>query len=151
MCNLKLCCALFLALALVVSASCGKEPEEVSTTPKIEFVSISPEQVVEYQDAVVIVIKYLDGDGDLGENNPSAKNLFVKDTRNNVSYSYRISQLAPDSANIAIEGLLNIDLANTAVIGSGNSEAVTFEVSVTDRAGHESNTVTTSPITVSKP
>lgn len=131
--------------------SCKKdETVEISTTPAIEFVSISPGTAVEYQDKITIVISYKDGDGNLGENTPDLKNLFVTDTRNNVTYGFRISQLAPSGSAIAIQGTLSVELKNTAITNGSTSESVSYMVYVKDRAGNASNTVTTSAITVTQ-
>ncbi|MBC7766297.1 MAG: DUF4330 family protein, partial [Hyphomonadaceae bacterium] len=54
----------------------------MSVSPSIEFVSMTPNPAVKYQDEIRITIKYIDGDGDLGENIPDVKNLFVTDNRN---------------------------------------------------------------------
>ncbi len=131
--------------------SCKKDDKvEISTTPAIEFVSISPGTAAEYQDKITVVISYKDGDGDLGENEPDVKNLFLTDTRNNVTYQYRVSQLAPTGAAIAIQGTLAIELKNTAITNGSTSQAVSYLLYVKDRAGHVSNTVTTSAITVTQ-
>ncbi|MCE9539881.1 MAG: hypothetical protein K8R85_11780, partial [Bacteroidetes bacterium] len=88
-------------------SSCKKDDSiEISTTPAIEFISITPSTAVEYLDKITITISYKDGDGDLGENSPDVKNLFLTDTRNNVTYQYRVSQLAPSGAATAIQGTL---------------------------------------------
>ena len=131
--------------------SCKKDDKiEISTTPAIEFVSISPGTAVEYQDKITIVISYKDGDGDLGENAPDVKNLFLTDTRNNVTYKYRVSQLAPSGSAIAIQGTLAVELKNTAITNGAASQAVSYLLYIKDRAGNSSNTITTSAITVTQ-
>lgn len=133
----------------VVFYSCKKDDTiEISTTPVIEFVSITPSNAIEYQDKITITISYKDGDGDLGENSPDIKNLFLTDTRNNVTYQYRISQLAPSGQAIAIQGTLTIELKNTAITDGTASQAVSFSLYLKDRAGNQSNSITTSSITV---
>lgn len=131
--------------------SCKKDEKvEISTTPEIAFVSISPSAATEYQDKITIVISYKDGDGDLGENTPDVKNLFLTDSRNNVTYQYRISQLAPSGQAIAIQGNLVIELKNTAITDGSSSQAVSYSIYAKDRAGHISNTIGTSAITVTQ-
>lgn len=112
--------------------------------------SITPSNVKEYQEQITITISYKDGDGDLGENTPDVKNLFVTDSRNNVTYKYRISQLAPSGDPVAIQGGIPIILKNTALSTGSSSESVSFSIYVKDRAGNQSNTITSSAITVSK-
>ena len=121
---------------------------EVSEIPEISFESVIPSVVTEYQDSLYFTISYRDGDGDLGQNNTDDNNLFIQDSRNDVVYGFRIQQLAPNNADIAIQGNINITLANTAIINGGTSESVNYSIWVVDRAGHESNRVNSSTVTV---
>lgn len=137
-----------IALVLFANSSC-KKTEEISPIPEIEFISVTPQTVHEYTDSLVFTIKYRDGDGDLGENDPDVENFFLADSRNNVIYKFRIPQLAPDNSNIIIEGNLNVVLANTAII-DGYPTTFTYSIYVKDRAGNQSNTITTSSVTVTQ-
>ncbi|MFT5021274.1 MAG: hypothetical protein ACI9CU_002683, partial [Polaribacter sp.] len=74
--------------------------------------------------------------------------LFIQDSRNQVTFGFRIQQLAPDNSDIAIQGNLNVTLPNTAIISSGASESVSYSIWVIDRAGNESNKVSSSTVTV---
>lgn len=131
-------------------SACKKDKTESTTTPQIEFISISPSVAVEYSNSITIAFSYDDLDGDLGENDPAATNLFITDSRNNVIYNYRISQLAPDGANIHIQGNLNAVIKNTAITDGSASQSVTYSLYIQDRAGHISNTITTSAITITQ-
>jgi hypothetical protein len=83
-----------------------------------------------------------------GENETEIPNAFVKDLRNNLLYSFRIRQLAPE-ASIAIQGNLSIVIPQVGLVNSNSSsETATFEVYVKDRAGLESNKITTSAVSV---
>ncbi len=137
------------ALFFVFISSCKKEPTP-SNTPAITFVSISPSTAVEYVNAITITFSYDDQDGDLGQNDPNVSNLFITDSRNSVTYNYRISQLAPDNANIHIKGNLNAVIKNTAITNGTTSQSVSYSLYVKDRAGNVSNTITTSAITVTQ-
>lgn len=141
---------IFLVLVTVAGLFQGcKKEETISKVPSLRFVSMSPAQAVKYQDEVKIIIAYTDGDGDLGENTPDVKNLFVTDSRNNVTNEFRISQLAPDNSNIIIQGNLEINLpAQGFVDDNHSSETTTFSIYVKDRAGNISNTVQTSLLTI---
>ena len=121
---------------------------EVSEIPEISFESVIPSVVTEYQDSLYFTISYRDGDGDLGQNNTDDNNLFIQDSRNDVVYGFRIQQLAPNNADIAIQGNINITLANTAIINGGTSESVNYSIWVVDRAGNESNRVNSNTVTV---
>lgn len=136
--------------ALALSAlmfACNTE-NEISEVPEISFISVAPNVVTEYQDSLVFTISYRDGNGDLGENNTDNDNLFVQDSRNQVTYGFRLQQLAPDDVNIAIQGNLNVTLPNTAIINGGQSESIVYTIWLVDRAGNESNRVTSSTVTV---
>lgn len=143
-------CALYFALCtFLFFVSCKKKKDSI-TDPHIDFVSISPSSAVEYVNSITIAISYDDLDGDLGEDNANVSNLYVTDSRNSVQYNYRISQLAPDNANIHIKGNLNIVIKNTAITDGSSSQSVTYSVYLKDRAGNSSNTITTTAITVTK-
>ena len=140
---------LWIPMILMLLVSCSKETEEISTTPEITFETISPGTVKEFADSVVIQLTYTDGDGDLGENGSGIENAFITDSRNNLMYTFRIRQLAPDNANVIIRGKLNIVVPAVALVNTtSTSETATFEVYIKDRAGHQSNTITTSSVTV---
>jgi len=134
--------------AIVLLFSCEKE-QVISDTPIIEFKSISPTTVQEYSDDIIITISYSDGNGDLGENNPDIHNLFVEDNRNGIVYQFRIPYLAPDNNSIAIEGDFNITINGSGITDTSlSSQQVKYNIYVTDRAGNNSNTITTSTITI---
>jgi len=120
----------------------------MSAIPVIDFISISPSTAQEYTDDIIIIISYADGDGDLGENNPNIDNLFVKDSRNDIEYKFRIPQLAPNNNSIAIEGNFNITINGTGITDGTASQKVNYAIYVKDRAGNKSNTITSSSITI---
>lgn len=123
----------------------------MSLVPKITFVSISPSNAQAYADPISIIIAYEDGDGDLGENNANVTNLFVTDNRVGIEYPFRINQLGPTlDTKISIKGQLEILLPQTDITDSSKSQSVSYTLFVKDRAGHSSNTITTSAITVTK-
>ena len=143
----------FLIIWLIAcfSLGCTDEGIEISNTPEIEFISISPQQVVAYEEKVIIRIKYVDGDGDLGENNPDVKNLTVTDSRNQVGFQFRIPELAPPGSELAITGELPIELDGVAIIDpDSQSEVVEYQVQLIDRAGNQSNMVNTDQIIVTR-
>jgi len=141
---------LFLSCILVSFSGCKKE-EPISNVPSIKFISMTPNPAVKYQDEIKVTIEYTDGDGDLGENTPDVKNLYCTDSRNNVTYEFRIQQLAPDNANIIINGRLVFDLAPQGFIDDNNTtETATYSIYLKDRVGNQSNTVQTSALTINK-
>lgn len=139
----------FLFCAFILLGSCGKNDDLISEVPQIEFVSLNPTIVNESEGPIYFTISYTDGDGDLGENTPDVKNLFLKDLRNNIEYEYRLQQLAPDGSNIAIQGTFEIELNNTSITDGSNQQTFSYEIRVIDRAGNQSNVITSTPLTVS--
>lgn len=132
----------------IAFSSCKKSSDEVSTTPSISIQSLTPGTIKQFSDTLTMIIAYEDGDGDLGENNSTAKNLFVTDKRINITTAYRISELAPQGSTINIKGTLRLFLSNIPVLNGGNSETYNYEVYVKDRAGNTSNVVVSSGVTV---
>ncbi len=137
-------------LIFFFASACKKEKIEFNPTPTIEFLGISPSTANEYTDSVTVTIKYTDGDGDLGENIAGAKNCFVRDNRIGITYEYRIKQLSPDGSTIPIEGNLNIELGGQGITDGSNQQTASYTIFVVDRAGHQSNSVISGNITISK-
>lgn len=145
---------IFPALILLAFLSACKSGDEkdYSETPELTFVSASPSSLTEYSSDVEFTITYTDGDGDLGENNDDVKNLFLTDNRINITYRFRIQQLAPSGAGIPIKGELKVVLpsSGTGITNGSTSQSGTFSIYCIDRAGNQSNTVTSSPVTFTK-
>ena len=141
---------LIISTGILGSSGCQKDDDPFANkVPTIELLSLTPQMVVEFQDSLVFNIKYRDNDGDLGENDPSVKNLFITDNRIGIVYDYRIQQLAPTGSAIAIEGTLQVVLNSVARTDTSLAQqSATFSVYVKDRAGNKSNTVTSGAITI---
>jgi hypothetical protein len=141
---------IIICCSLLFIASCKKD-EGVSDTPSIEFISISPNPAIKYQDEITISIKYKDGNGDLGENTPDVKNLFVTDKRNNVTFQFRVPQLSPDNSDIIIQGELDIKLSPQGFVDDAHTtESATYEIYIVDRAGNQSNKIETTALTINQ-
>lgn len=134
--------------------SCGNKDDGSFSekSPALEFVSVSPVNAREFQDSLVFAVRYRDNDGDLGENNPDVKNLFLTDRRINLTYGYRIRQLAPSGTAVPIAGLLEIVLPAVARTDTLLAdETAVFGIYVVDRAGNRSNEVSSAPVRIYKP
>jgi hypothetical protein len=142
--------SLFIAFSIssLLLQGCKKDEDNYGPQPEIEFISISPGTVAAFSDSLIITIQYTDGDGDLGENVSGVENAFVTDTRTSLTYGLRIRQLAPDNANITIRGQIKLIIPALGHSGGAASESATFQVYVKDRAGNQSNVVTTTPVNV---
>ncbi len=124
------------------------EVDLLDPIPQILSVTVNPTSVVEFEDEITFSVEYRDGDGDLGENNPDITNLFVIDNRVGITEAFRVSQLAPDGANVPITGTLQVVLPSTGITDNSTSQTVNYTIYMVDRAGNESNRVTTQDITV---
>jgi len=125
-------------------AACTSDPRlPFEQAPEIELVEISNDTIREYQDILTITIKYLDGDGDLGFEDPEQYALFVRDQRLENFDQFYIGPIAPPDNAIAIEGELDIEFPSLFLFGNGNVETTRFEIKMVDRAGNESNILTT--------
>ena len=145
---MALTACLSLCLLAILMPSCKKDPGS-SIGPVITFDSISPNPAIKYQDTVLIVISYKDGDGDLGIDSADIKNLFVTDSRNSVVSQFRIPQLAPTGSSIAIQGNLHVVLPPQLFTNDNDTtEVATYSIYVVDRAGHKSNTVNSTPLKI---
>lgn len=127
-----------------------QKKDATSTVPVISFISQNPSIVKAYKDSITFTIGYEDADGDIGENNANAENLFLIDNRINITYKYRIKQLAPSGTAIDIKGNLDVVLKSTDITDSSSSQTATYSIYLMDRAGNKSNTVTSGTITVNK-
>lgn len=136
--------------ALLIIVSCGKDKPMYSDIPSITRVDVHPSLVNAYKDSIEFIVSYEDGDGDLGENDPSVSNLYLVDNRIGITYPFRIPQLAPDGSKLIIRGSLSVVLNNTGITDGSSSQTVTYSIYMKDRAGNTSNTVTTNAITVNQ-
>jgi len=116
------------ALFIISITGCKKDEPITSDIPQIEFLSISPSTADELSSKIKITIYYKDGDGNLGENNPDIHNLFVTDLRNFVKYNYRVPQLDPNGASIAIEGELTIEINGTTITNGTDKQIMYIRV-----------------------
>lgn len=138
-------------LIFLTLVSCGKDEDIIlSEVPRIEFNTLNPTTIKEFDGPITFNVKYEDGDGDLGENSPNVKNLYLKDNRNGIVYDYRLQQLAPDGATIPIRGTFDVVLNNTAITDGSSQQSATFDIYVVDRIGNRSNTITSTTLTVTK-
>ena len=146
--QLQLAFLFLLATALSFSACKEDEIDLLDPIPQIINVTVNPTTVVEFEDEITFSVEYRDGDGDLGENDPNVTNLFVIDNRVGITESFRVSQLAPDNANVPITGTLQVILPSTGITDNSTSQTVNYTIYMVDRAGNESNRFTTGDITV---
>lgn len=136
-----------IAILVIVLGGCKKE-DTYPSEPEIELLSITPLELVQFEDNISLRIKYRDGNGDLGDENPDADVLRVKDSRLSEPDWYHVQPLAPIGSEVAIEGELDITLNTLFLLGNGSQESTTFSIRIRDRAGNFSNEIVTPVILI---
>lgn len=137
---------LIISMSLVLFA-CKKNEDKVGV-PKLSWVNYGPDVIKANSDSVYFELSYEDEDGDLGENDPAASNLFLTDERIPLTYKFRISELTPNQMELHIKGSLRLSLPNTVSVKGSGPESVQYSLYVVDRAGHKSNILTTNSLQV---
>lgn len=125
--------------------------EEHSNIPEITTLTVEPMLVEEFADTVTISFDYYDYNGDLGHPDPNVTSLSVKDSRLQFEDLYHVQPLAPEGANVPIQGRLSVKLNNLFILGNDTVERLQFEVMIQDRAGNWSELVESDTITVFRP
>lgn len=159
-----------LGLLVVLTLSACQDPEAVfPETPRIEFLSMEPlilnpddSLCISRNECFRITFRYEDGDGDLGDDSDAGpNNLFIEDTREDLPYdvppvfydgkfSYRLPQsLTPDARNLSIQGTISVAMPLIQVLYPPfEPETTRFDIYIVDRAGNQSNTITTDELVI---
>lgn len=145
----------FPATALFLTVSCTKE-DTYPVTPEISFVSLEKLINLSGKDSVVLTFSFTDGDGDIGTPKVDTVNrdifLTLYELRNGVFvkfddpdgiFNYRVPFLVPRGNNESLKG--DIEIAVDYNIFQPN-DTIYYDLYMKDRAGHVSNTISTSTI-----
>jgi hypothetical protein len=140
-------------MSLFIS-SCKKD-DTFPVTPEITFVSLEKFISVSNNDSLELTFDFTDGDGDIGSpvSNTSSRDIFAKlfELKNGVfveanlaaPLEYRMPYLEPSGNNKSLKGTVKINIDYNIL---QPNDTIRYEVYITDRAGHKSNTITTSTI-----
>lgn len=147
-------------LIILLGQGCIKPPD-YPDEPVIEMLGISKDSLVQSEfniDSVYVVFSFTDGDGDLGSND--SLNIFVTDLRDNfLANKFRIPFVREQGSNNGISGEIQILIYTTCCTYPDTTPAcdastefptndLQYEIYIKDRAGNESNRITTPPITL---
>lgn len=131
--------------------SCRDDGEfPYSEVPQIELIGVSHDSLVEYDETLVLSIKYQDGNGDIGFESPDKYAVHVRDTRLENFDGFYVGPVAPPSSEVPVEGMIDIEFPNLFVFGNGQFEKTFFEIKMIDRAGNESNTLMSDAVVIMK-
>jgi hypothetical protein len=133
----------------MVLSSCKKD-SAVSEVPSIKMLGVSSTDILQFKDSLVITLEYTDGNGDIGETDPDKNALQIKDRRLTNADYYFVKPLAPPGSGIKIKGTISVQVRNTFLLGTGNSEITNFDIKLRDRKGNWSNNISTPEITIRK-
>ena len=139
--------SLYIILLLSLISACKKD-DSLPAAPSIKLLSVSSTDLLQFKDSLVITLEYQDANGDIGEDNPDQNDLMVKDRRLSNADYYFIKPLSPPSSTIKIKGIIAVQIKNTFLLGTGNSEITQFDIKLKDRAGNWSNSVSTPEINI---
>ena len=144
---------LFLASLLIVLAvavqSCADD--EGSDLPEISNLTVTPSDVEEFSDSVLISFDYADRNGDLGHPDPNVTTLTVKDSRLEYADLYHVQPLSPPDTEVKIQGRLTVKLNSLFVLGNSSTEKLQFSVQLRDMAGNMSNLLVSDTVMVTRP
>lgn len=155
----------FVIPILALLAGCANSPD-FPDVPEISYLGSSKSSMIQNSlntDSIFITISFTDGDGDIGSTEEiQDQNLFITDNRTGESYDrFRIPGIPEQGAANGISGEITLRLFTTCCIfpeGTPNdpqpcdappdfpTNELTLDISIMDRAGNMSNTVTTDPI-----
>jgi len=130
------------SLVLMVLVSCEqKNLADSPVPPVVSILSISPDTIQQFQDSVIVILRYEDMNGDLGNPDADVGVVEIKDSRLAEPDWFHVQPLAPLDVNIKIEGTLRIKLNSVFLLGNGTVEPVNFTIRMKDRAGNFSAAV----------
>lgn len=153
---MKITCFIALLSVVFFWAGCGiSNVQPGDGKPEITFESIQPSTVKDYlthgNNVVEITIGFKDPDGDLGGDST----LVVKALRTPSSLDptggvarYAIPDLSPRSGSKSITGKMKIRIDNLFITTLDSIQVFPYEIYITDQNGNKSNTITTSPVTI---
>lgn len=143
----------FLLLAGI--AACV-QPPDYPVEPEIEFVRLSKSEVLQAIDTFTITFAYTDGDGDIGLD-PSAQenNVTITDSRSGFEETFKVPEVPEQGAANGISGEISLLVNASCCLNSSpicqptanaNPEEIIYTIQMKDKAGNQSNIITTSPI-----
>jgi len=144
--------SLISSLLLTVCFSTCVNPPDFSSTPEIEFVSVSKNIIREQSDSINLVFSFKDGDGDLGVNQKdTSTNTFITDIRSGkkpFTYTYRLPYISAKGSIKDISGEVTINIPGVTCVPGKTIDTILYRIQIKDRSGHYSNIVESDKIVV---
>ncbi len=147
-----------LLAVITIYISCGKGPD-ISDVPSLEYTGMSKDTIKQSlvtDDSFVLYVHIEDGDGDIGDDTAAnGFNFFIKDSRTGLDYDqpYLIPKVPEGLSKNGVFIDLELRLFPPCCIYPDNTfpceisqqfplDSLQLEISLMDRAGNISNTVT---------
>lgn len=137
-------------------------PPDFPEEPVLTFESLSKSEMLQgdfNEDSLFVLLSFTDGDGDIGRpTTDSTRDIVVFDNRTGkVQERFKMPEVPEDGTGNGIEGEITIRLFNTCCLFPGTFppcskvaqypfDTITYDIYISDRAGHQSNTVTTTAV-----
>ena len=138
---------LFILLSIFFLLSCEKEEDYLFN---ISLLSTSPISLQEFQENIIVEIEYEHSKGFMGFYDPDYLSLEVKDSRLVNADYYHLIPLNPPDNELAIKGIIKLEIDAPFILGSGNLETLFFTIRIQDREEEWSNEISTPLISVSR-
>jgi len=137
----------FFLLSILFFSNCKKK-ENAPPNPTIEILSLEPSSIQEFNDEVIVHIKYTDPNGDLGEFDPDTYTLEVKDSRLQNPDLYHVAPLVYQGIEGEVQGEIKLVINNLFRIGNGATETATLTIRFQDKSGNWSNEAISPPFII---
>ena len=138
---------LFILLSVLIISSCEKEDDSLFN---ISLLGTSPISLQEFQENIIVEIKFEHSEGFMGFYDPDYLSLEVKDSRLTNADYYHLIPLNPPDNELEIKGIIKLEIDAPFILGSGNLETLFFTMRIQDRKGKWSNDISTPLISVSR-
>ena len=129
---------------------CNKEEEDLDFS--ISLVDTFPLIISEFQENIVVKIKYQHSEGYIGFSNPYVLSLEIKDSRLVNSDYFHLIPLNPPSQSLSVKGEIEIEIDSPFILGNENtqSESLFYSIRIQDNNSKWSNLIETPQITVNR-
>ncbi|MBK8406164.1 MAG: hypothetical protein IPL25_19455 [Saprospiraceae bacterium] len=141
---------LFSVLFICVSCRDNADDPPFSIIPEIKLKSFTQDTILEFEDILTLNIRYQDGDGDLGCEEPDSYAVFIRDARLTKYDGFYLAPVAPPGALIAVQGDLKVEFPDLFVFGNRSEERTKFYIYMVDRKGNKSNELITPEVIIKK-
>jgi len=137
---------------VIFCVSCRENAEDppFSIIPEIKLKDFSQDTILEYEDILTFNIRYQDGDGDLGFEEPENYAVFIRDARLTKYDGFYLAPVAPPGELIAVQGDLKVEFPSLFVFGNRTEERTKFYIYMVDRKGNKSNELITPEVVIKK-